>query len=76
MISMILFSKFSGVVPAFICARAIGNLWSTCLGVNILRLEWSDILSEKPAPSFFIGYFLLSKLSRTVSLPSKSVCKF
>ena len=31
------FSKFSDVLPAFNFARAIGNLWSICLGVNILR---------------------------------------
>ena len=30
------FSKFSDVLPAFTCARAIGNLRSICLGVNIL----------------------------------------
>ena len=24
-------------VPAFTCARAIGNLWNICLGVDILR---------------------------------------
>ena len=29
-------SKFSDVFPAFTCERAIGNLWSICLGVNIL----------------------------------------
>ena len=36
MICLILFSKFSDVLPAFTCARAIGNLSSICLGVNIL----------------------------------------
>ena len=30
------FSKFSYLLPAFTCARAIGNLWSICLGVNSL----------------------------------------
>ena len=29
--------KFSDVLAAFTCASAIGNLWSFCLGVNILR---------------------------------------
>ena len=35
-ICLILFSKFSDVLLAFTCASAIGNLWSICLGVNIL----------------------------------------
>ena len=39
MICLISFSKFSDVLPAFACARAIGNLGSICLGVNTLRLE-------------------------------------
>ena len=39
MILCISFSKFSDVLPAFTRARAIGNLWSICLEVNILRRE-------------------------------------
>ena len=34
-ICLIPFSKFSDVLPASICARATGNLWSICIGVNI-----------------------------------------
>ena len=34
---LILVSKFSDVLTGFTCARAIDNLWSFCLGVNILR---------------------------------------
>ena len=63
-------SKFSDVLLAFTCARAIGNLWSICLGVNILRLEWS--FSEKPVPSIFIGNILVSKALKTLYLPSKN----
>ena len=63
-------------LPAFSCARATGDLWSICLGVNILRLEWSETLYEKPVSLNFIGNILLSKTSRTVSLPSKILCKF
>ena len=37
MICLISFSKFSDVLPAFICLRAMGNLWSLCLEVNSLR---------------------------------------
>ena len=40
---LILFSKFSDVLPAFTCARAIGNLSIICLGVNILS----------PSPFFY-----------------------
>ena len=36
-IYLISFGKFSDVFPAFKLARAIGNLWSICLGVNILN---------------------------------------
>ena len=33
------FIKFSDVLPAFLCARATVNLWTICLGVNILSLS-------------------------------------
>ena len=36
MICRISFCKFSDVLRAFTCTRAIGNLQSICLGVNIL----------------------------------------
>ena len=38
MIYLISFSKFSDVLTAFTCARAIGNLWSICLRVHISNL--------------------------------------
>ena len=38
MIYLILFIKFSDVLPAFTCASAIANIWSICLGVNIPSL--------------------------------------
>ena len=37
MICLISFSKFSDVLHAFTCARAIGNLRSICLGVDIFN---------------------------------------
>ena len=37
MILPISFSRFSGVLPAFTCARTIGELWRICFRVNILR---------------------------------------
>ena len=37
MVYLISFSNFSNVLPAFVCERAIGNLWSVCLGVNIFN---------------------------------------
>ena len=46
MICLISFSKFSDVLIDFTCARAIGNLWSICLGLNILRFEWSETLLQ------------------------------
>ena len=33
---LILFNKFSDVLPGFTYVSAIVNLWSICLGVNIL----------------------------------------
>ena len=43
MIYLIPFSKFSDMLPAFTYARVIGNLWSFCLGVNVLiRLAKSN----------------------------------
>ena len=63
-ICLISLSKFSDVLLAFTCARAIGNLWSISLGVNILRLEWP--FSEKPVPSVFIGNILVSKALKTL----------
>ena len=64
------------MLTASTCVRAIGNLWSICLGVNILRLECSDTLFENPAPSILIGNILLSKTSGTLSLHSKSASEF
>ena len=43
---LILFSKYSDILHVFTCARAIGNLWSICLGLNILRFEWSETLTR------------------------------
>ena len=37
MIYLFSFNKFSEILPALACARAIGNLWSICLWVNILK---------------------------------------
>ena len=61
MICVISISTFLDVLPAFTCARAIGNLWSTCFGVNILRIEWSEIFSEKPVPYFLLEIFCYQK---------------
>ena len=38
------FVSFKGVLTAFTCTRAIGNLWSICLGVNNLSpSSWIDL---------------------------------
>ena len=58
---MISFNTFSELLPAFACARAIANLWSICLGVNILS----------PVPAVdFNGNNPLLKALITNSLPS------
>ena len=69
MICLISFSKLSDVLPVFTCARAIGNLSSICLGVSILKLEWSENLYLY----FCCGNILLSKALRTLSLSSKNI---
>ena len=43
-VSKFLLSKFSEVLPAFTCARDIGNHWSNYFGVNILNLPPSTVL--------------------------------
>ena len=70
-ICLISFNKLSELLPAFTCARATGNLWSICLGVNILSLEWSGF--KMPAPLDFVKNILLSKASRIFSLPSQNL---
>ena len=44
MICLILFSKFSDILPAFTYARLIDNFLSIWLGLNILRFEWLETL--------------------------------
>ena len=84
---MISFSKFSDVLRAFTCARAIGNLWSIWLGGNILSCLWSvtlrsDTLATRskilviPFPYFLFGNIWVSKASRTICLPLKSMIGF
>ena len=61
MICLISFSKFLDISLAFTCASTIGNLWSICLGVNILS----------PLPFVaFIGNIPLLKQLRVTSRPS------
>ena len=63
MICLFSFCKFLYVLPIFTCAKAIGNLWSICLGVNILCCVNSKTLrsetlatpaksEERPLPFF------------------------
>ena len=73
---LILHIKFSDTLRAFTSVRTIGNLSRVSLEVNILRLEWSEILSETPVSSVFIENILLSEALRTLSLTSKSSYKF
>ena len=73
-ICLISFSKLSELLPAVTCARAIGNLWSICLGINILSLDW--LVFKMPEPLDFIINILLATALRTFSLPSKKLSKF
>ena len=54
-IYIISFGKFSDVLPAVTFAWAIVNLWSFYLGVNILRLEWSETLATRAMQAKFEG---------------------
>ena len=72
-ICLISSNKFFGLLPAFICAIAIGNLLSICLGLNMLRWKWWEAFSEKLIPLIFIKNILLSKALRTISLFPKSI---
>ena len=68
MICIISFIKFSYMLPVFICARAIGNIWSICLGVNILScLAKPEGLSSPFAA--FIGNIPLLNTLRINSWP-------
>ena len=56
------------MLPAFTCTRAIGNLWSICLGTNI-----SNHVATSEGPPLpcvnFIGNILLLKALRVNSRP-------
>ena len=60
-IFLISFNRLFELLPAFTCAGAIGNLWSNCIGVNIL--------SPVPVVGFNENNPLLKALI-TNSLPS------
>ena len=72
------------MLPVFTCVGAIGNLWSICLGVNILSRERSDTfaaLANMPRRPFLsicspVGNILLSKPSTTLRLSSRSLNTF
>ena len=64
MICLILFDKFSDVLPTFTCASAIGNLCSICLGVNILRpLPFASFIGNIP----FLKALRINQLSKVTS---------
>ena len=48
-ICLIPLNKFYELLPAFTCARAIGNLWSIYLGVSILSsVSFFDVNNGMP----------------------------
>ena len=56
------------MLPVFTCARAIGNVWSICLGVNFLSHVANS--ERRPFPCVpFIGNILLLKELRINSRP-------
>ena len=69
MICLISLSKFSDALPAFTGARAIGNLGSICLGVNIFNRVAKAEGRLFPYVSF-IGNIPLLKALRIISRPS------
>ena len=74
-----LICKLSHVLPAFTCASAISNLWSICLGVNILSCLWSESLAMwsklfiNPFTCFSFGNIKLSKVITIFCLPLRSI---
>ena len=48
MILRILWSKFTDVLSVFNCARAIGNIWSICLGVTTLGVHGQRPYGQGP----------------------------
>ena len=62
MICLTSFSKFLDVLPAFTCTIAIGILWSICLGVKILRLEWLETMVK-----FYRKYFAIECIKNSFS---------
>ena len=78
---LISFSKFLDVLHTFTCARAISNLWSICIGVNILSWLRSEALAIRPkwvkskgCP--FPWNIPFWKPWRCSCLPLKSLCAF
>ena len=74
-ICLILFNKLFQLLPAFTYARAIGNLWSICLGVSILSLEWSKF--EKTCTYiFYWKYFTFKSIRNSFSTIKKYIKAF
>ena len=56
-----LFSKFSDLLAAFTCTRAISKIKSICLGVNILSCFQSDTLATWPF-LFLVSFFIIENI--------------
>ena len=68
-ICLISCSKFSDVLPYFMSARVIGNLWSICLGANIsIPFPFFSFVGDIP---FLKALGVTSRLSKRVSVLSK-----
>ena len=55
-ICLISLSTFPYALPTFTCASVIGNLYMICLGLNILRCEWSETLAARANLFEFLFY--------------------
>ena len=54
-ICLISFSKFPDVSPDFIGTSAIGNLWSSSLELNFLKIEWSETFATLSMHANILG---------------------
>ena len=65
------------MLPNFTCARAIGNLWSTCIGVCILSCLWLETKGcTFPFVCFDWKYYTFKAIKKFLSFSKKSVWVF
>ena len=70
------FSKLSDVLPAFTCVGAISNLWSKCLGVNILRAKRSETLAKQTESNWHQQSDILATQDNILRCPSPRIALY